>query len=261
MPAATPTSPPSAPAAAAPAPPPRSGDLVDNGAMVRDGLRARSWRIRGLARSTKDVELDELELRGDLAIDGTLVADRGDVEGHLSTAGEARGSGAWRLSGESRFGGALRVGGLVAKGRVDVRGDLASSGPVRLDGSLDVLGGIEAAGFVADGSLTAVGELHSPEFTLVIRDASKVAALRCPRITVTRPTPPWASEPPVLDALEIEGKEVRLAGVTARYVKADRLAIGPGCQISEVDGSIVSQSPRSHVGPQVRSPRPKGLTR
>lgn len=252
---------PAPPAAAPPAPPARSGDLADRGGTVRELVRARSWRIEGPARATKGVDVELLELRGDLAVAGTITADRVDTDGRLSASGAATGTAAWRLLGETRLGGALSVGSLFTKGRLDVRGDLKSVGAVQAEGSLDVLGALSAASLALDGAISATGDVTAPEISLVIRGPSKVANLRGRRIVVHRPAPFWESEPAGLDVLEIEADEVRLAGVTAQYVRADRVTVGPGCQLTRVDGSIVAQSPRSHVGPQSKSPRPKGLSR
>ncbi len=262
-PAPAPPKPPANPAASAPPPPapppPRSGDLSDSGASVRDSVRARSWRIQGRARASKELEVDELHLEGDLAVGGKVIADRCEVKGRLSAAGEGRGTGAWGLDGETRLGGALHVGALAVQGRLDVRGELGVTGALQVAGSLDVQGAVSASSIHLDGSVAATGAVAAPEAAFVIRGPSKLAALHTRRLTVTRPAAPWDSEPPVLDVLEIEAEEARLAGVVARYVKAARISIGPGCRITEIDGAVVAQSPRSHVGPQVKSPRPKGL--
>lgn len=258
--AAAPVAKPPGPATPAP-PPPRAGDVADTGAVVRDRVRARSWRLEGVGRASQDVDVEVLQVQGDLTVGAGIVAERCDCDGRLSAGGAGLGSGAWTLSGETRLGGPLQVGSLTVEGRLDVRGDLVVGGALKSAGSLDVRGGIRAQSIHLDGSLTAGQDVNAPDISLVIRGPSKVPSLRARRIVVARPAPPWASEPPVLDVLEIEGEEVRLAGVTAQYVKADRITVGPGCQLSQVEGKILSQSPRSHVGPQSKSPAPKGLWR
>lgn len=247
--------PPPAPVAAT-----RTGDLSDTGTTVRDGVRGRSWTLRGAGKVSGGIELDRLSVVGDLSVAGAVVADQWDGNGRTTVDGPASGAGAWTLSGESRFGDSVRAASLKASGRLDVRKDLEIAQQFTADGSLDVFGTVRAASFQFRGALDVRGEIRAPTVQIEIRGPSKASAIRGRQVVVDR-SRSLLRDAPTLDVLEIEAEEVRLSGVVAQLVRAARITIGVGCRIAEIDGTIVGRDPKSQVGPQVRSRVPYGLSR
>lgn len=259
--AATPSSTPAA-AAAAPAPPmPRSGDLTDQGAVVRGALRARSWALRGFGKVTGGLDLDLLTVEGDLAVAGPARVDRCESRGHVTIAEATQGTGPWTVRGELRVGAAISVGALTAEGRVDVLGPLTVAQALQGRGTLDVRGDVGAGSVRWQGATRIDGEVRAPSIELAVLGPSAVNILRGDRVQVTRRARPFASDPPVLEVLEIEAKEAVLSGVVAERVRADRVTIGRGCRLAAVDGTIVRRDASSVVGPSRRSHILKGLWR
>lgn len=246
----------------APTPPsPRSGDLRDEGAVVRESVRARSWSLKGWAKVAGAIELDQLSVAGDLAVAGPATIDRCESDGHVTIEGATTGTGPWSVAGEHRFGAAVSVGALTGKGRVDVRGPLSAVEAIDVDGTLDVGGEVRARAVRWRGAARIHGEVRAPEIRITVEGPSSASALRGDRVLVERRGGRLARDPPVLDVLEIEAKEATLTGVAAQYVRADRIVLGPGCRIAQVDGPVVARDPSSIVGPQRRSTNvPKGLT-
>jgi cytoskeletal protein CcmA (bactofilin family) len=224
-------------------------------------VRARSWLLRGQAKVTGSVELDALSVIGDLSVAGAARVDRWESQGRVTVLGEANGTGAWTLSGEQRFGSALTTGSLRSKGRLDVHGALQLQQELSIEGSLDVEGDVTAPTLSWNGAVSISGTVAARSVTATIRGDSKVARIRADRVVVHRASSPFYREPPTLDVLEIEAQEVQLAGVVAQFIRAAKITVGPGCRVSEVDGTVVSVDRGSHVGPQVKSTKWHGLTR
>ncbi|HTT26027.1 MAG TPA: hypothetical protein VMH90_03570, partial [Thermoplasmata archaeon] len=222
---------------------------------------AHRWTLKGRAKVTGPVELDELSVHGDLAIAGPAQVDRWEADGHLTVEGEASGKGPWRCAGEHRFGAGVTVQSLEARGRVDVGGTLQAVQQIAVHGTLDVGGDVRGGAVAWHGAAAITGEVRASSIAITTVGPSKVAALRADTIRVDRPGGRFAANPATLDVLEIEGKDVHLTGVVAQYVKADRITVGPGCRLAQVDGTVVSRDASSHIGPQSRSPKPYGLSR
>jgi cytoskeletal protein CcmA (bactofilin family) len=217
--------------------------------------------LTGRAKVAGAVELDQLTVRGDLSVAGPVTADRWDAVGRTLVEGDGKGTGDWRLHGESRFGGGLSAGSLTVDGRLDVRGGVQVTGGVSVRGSLDVGTDLKTGPLQVDGALSVVGAATATTFRLMVRGPSKADRIKADQVTIDRKSSPFDRDPPVLEVLEIEAQEVHLTGVVAQYVKAPRVTLGPGCRIAQVDGTVVARDPKSHVGPQVRSAPPYGLSR
>ncbi|MCI4340096.1 MAG: hypothetical protein L3J73_02345, partial [Thermoplasmata archaeon] len=110
-----------------------------------------------------------------------------------------------------------------------------------------------------DGRATIEGAVVATEVVGRLRDDSRIGSIRADRVTITRPTRLRGGGR--LNVLTIEAKEVDLEAVHAQHVRAERIALGPGCQIAEVEGTITRRHPSAHVGPASQSAPPHGLTR
>ncbi|MCI4354283.1 MAG: hypothetical protein L3K06_02835, partial [Thermoplasmata archaeon] len=149
---------------------------------------------------------------------------------------------------EIDLGGAIHVGGAV---RAATR--------LRWKGDLEVGGEVAASRVEFDGRATIEGAVVATEVVGRLRDDSRIGSIRADRVTITRPTRLRGGGR--LNVLTIEAKEVDLEAVHAQHVRAERIALGPGCQIAEVEGTITRRHPSAHVGPASQSAPPHGLTR
>ncbi|HEY6238897.1 MAG TPA: hypothetical protein VIZ68_06925, partial [Thermoplasmata archaeon] len=97
------------------------------------------------------------------------------------------------------------------------------------------------------------------DFSGRLAGTSRATTLQADRVVVRRSG--FRGRHATFEVRTIEAKEADLEGVVAEYVRADRIALGPGCQIARIDGEVTRVHASSHVGPVSRSPAPYGLTR
>jgi cytoskeletal protein CcmA (bactofilin family) len=260
----TPTAPPVPPAAVppkAPPPAPLVGDLQDAGTVRRDGVRARSWSAKGGAKILGDVEVETSELAGIISIRGKVRAQRFHLRGTLDAHGAVDIAGPLEVEGTALLAGPVHAGSLNLKGNGKVGADLRVTGNAAWKGRLEVVGEVTAGTVDFEGSLDASGDLVAPTITGRLKGSSRVPNIRSTRLTLTRPgfLPPMQTG--ALTVIRIDASEAHLEGVTAEFVKAEHVTVGPGCHIAAIEGRVVSVHPSSHVGPESRSPRPYGLSR
>ncbi|MCI4348862.1 MAG: hypothetical protein L3J93_01405 [Thermoplasmata archaeon] len=239
--------------------------------MFRESVRARSWRSLGPTKVTGSVEVEDAELTGPASIGGSFTA------AHLRATGTFDADGPVHLTGSSSFTGSVRLGATLDATDLVIEGAVASSGAVRLSGFLRLEGELKApevrAGrIVLAGGLEVSGSMTAELAHLELHHDSTVSLLRASALRVTRHIAfPFNLVPfrvpfigpavPGLTALRIEASEAELEGVTAEFLKADRIVLGPDCHIARVEGTILRQDPKAHVGPESRSPPPHGLSR
>jgi cytoskeletal protein CcmA (bactofilin family) len=269
--------PPPPPGAASPTPPPAPtppllvGVIEDSGVVFRESVRARSWRSLGPTKVTGSVEVEEAELTGPAAIGGSLTAGRLRTTGTLEVDGPAKLTSPSTLTGVARFGSSLDALDLMIRGSLTASGSLRAAGLLRLEGALRAPD-VTAGRLVLDGDLEVSGAVVSDLGYLRLHHASTVGTLKVATLDVARRIAfPFNLVPfrvpfigpvlPHLSALRIEGVDVKLEGVSAEFLKADRIVLGPDCHIAHVEGTIVHQDPKARVGPESRSPPPHGLSR
>jgi cytoskeletal protein CcmA (bactofilin family) len=262
---APPAMPMTPPVASIPAalPTPIAVDLRDSGVAVHDSVRAREWSASGGARVLGSVEVDRAVLLGNVSIGGSIAADRFESSGFLAVFGPARIRSRIQLGGESRWSAVVETSELEVAGRMVVSGPLQVGGLAHVRGTLEVSGAARAGRLVVDGTITVAGLLEAQEVALHLHRASRVQAIRADVVRVTRrkslPIPGAAH--PTLTVERIDAREVELEGVSCEYLKAERIALGPQCHITRLEGSVVARHPSARVGPESRSAPPHGLSR
>ncbi|MGI0131580.1 MAG: hypothetical protein ACREDK_00550 [Thermoplasmata archaeon] len=250
----------SAPNPAAPATRVRVPEVRDLGASRHDAITAQRWVAQGTSKVLGEVDVEEATLHGGIAIRGTLTADRVHLDGYLEVEGPTRVAHQLALAGDARFTSDVRAGEMRGEGSIEVGGPLVVAGTLAWTGHLDVRGDVRAAALRFDGRLTVQGNLYADTVEGTLRGASRVQNILAPSIAIDRHAPLFGAKG-CLDALRIEGREVRLAGVVAQYLRADRASLGPDCHIARLDGTIVRRHASARVGPESTSPRPYGLRR
>jgi cytoskeletal protein CcmA (bactofilin family) len=238
---------------------PRSGDIRDAGAVRRDFVRAQRWSASGAVKILGDVDVDEASLSG-------LSSIRGNVSGGtFSAAGTCDIGGSVTLTGALRGAGTTTVRKGVVAAEIELSGSASISGPiqatglVRWRGVLETTDDLRAGRVEFEGRGAVPGAVVAKEVEGRIRGDSRFGSIQADRVRITRPGRLFGRGQ--LTVLTIEAKDVELEGVEAQHVKAERVALGPGCQIAQVDGTITRQHPSAHVGPASRTPPPYGLMR
>ena len=250
---------PTGPAPTAPPAPPRTGEIHDLGSVRRDSVRAQRWTAKGADKVLGDAEVDLADLSGLVSIRGTLSGGSVTTSGTLDVGGAVRLAGALTAAGTTTLDGDVLVQELLLTGSTAVSGRVEARGRCRWKGSLEVAQGVTAERVEFEGRGAIEGAVRAKEVEGRVRGPSRFGSIVADRVRIHRPTRLFGGGH--LEVLTIEAKDVELEGVHAQYVKAERVAIGAGCQIAQVDGTISRQHPSSHVGPAVRSPTPYGLTR
>ncbi len=255
---ATVTPPPPTPSAP-PAAPARSGEIHDAGAVRRDSVRALRWTSTGASKILGDVEVDDANLAGLISIRGNVTGGSVAASGTLDIGGFVRLTGTFRTSGTTKITQELRAADLDLAGATSVGGAIAATGRARWKGTLETTAGVTADRVEFEGRAAVDGAVVAKTVDGRLRDDSRIGSIAADTVRLVRPTRLFGSGH--LEVLTIEAREAELEGVHAQYVKAEKVILGPGCQVAQVDGTITRQHATSHVGPESKTPRPYGLMR
>jgi cytoskeletal protein CcmA (bactofilin family) len=206
-----------------------------------------------------DVEVDLADLRGLVSVRGSLKAQSVTAHGTLDIGGPVDVSDTLSTEGETTLRASVRAGHVESRGALTIAADLTASRSIRSHGAVRVGGNVTTPRLDFDGRLEVTGGIVVTELSGRITGTSRATTIQAERVVVRRGG--LAGRRATLEVLTIETKEAVLEGVVAEYVRADRIVVGPGCQIARIDGAVTGVHPSSHVGPVSRSPAPYGLTR
>jgi cytoskeletal protein CcmA (bactofilin family) len=251
-----------------PVPPaPLSGSLKLKGASRVPHVRALHWVARGFTKVVGDVEVSTGNVSGSLAVGGRLVARQLDLNGIVLIENEVRISEDLHATGTLRIAAGLSARVAELNGTVEIGGPVAVAELLRWKGSLEVRSDVRADTVMFQGRLDIQGTLTARSISGEIQRLSSVREIRADWVEIRRrkarieipvlPPPQWHE----LAAQRIEAKEVHLSGVRVRYVKADRIFLGPEAHVEYVEGQILQRHKEAHVGPESESPPPPGLSR
>lgn len=251
-----------APAAAAPRAPvvPLTGDLRDVGTALRDAVRARSYTAIGAVKVLGAVEVGSGDVRGSVSIAGRLTAERFRSDGLLDVGASVKVQGDASLKGSTRVLGDLSAGDLRASGEIVVTGALTIDAQAVVVGDLTVTGATTARSLELDGTVQAPGELNCPIIQGRLRGPSRVGAIHAQHVRIVRAGFPFGHRGALL-ADRIEATEVELEAVSVEYLRAERVTLGPHCQVTRLDGEVIRQHRTAVVGPVAYEAPPPGLTR
>jgi cytoskeletal protein CcmA (bactofilin family) len=200
----------------------------------------KSIRITGEAEMGGDVNCQSLHCTGNVLVKGSLSADILRLTGEADIKGDFLLKNA-RTLGNCRVQGKVRAVELLMRGMFAVEGDLDAD-------RLTVKGAAEIGGFLNAGQLEI--QLFGP---------CRIADIGCGTIRVKRSTLQSLKElfkpdgPSELTVGTIEGDRLELSHTNAQIVRGNRIIIGPGCSIEEVEyleSLVVHKS--SRVGRQTK---------
>lgn len=215
----------------------------------------------------------------DLSLDGIGNASGGayrnvKIDGVAGIEGDTT-SAALRVNGVVTFRGNLRTGAVGCSGKLKVEGDLRF-GEAELDGVLTVEGGLggeslrlkgglkvrgacELDSLVADGAFKVGGLLNVGRLDVRLRAAAEAREIGAETILVRRSgsgrlrdwlAPRLAAD---LKAELIEGDELDLEYTVAKRVSGNRVRLGRGCVIGEVEyRDELSVLPGAKIGKEMK---------
>jgi cytoskeletal protein CcmA (bactofilin family) len=235
----------------------------------RDSVRATVWTTTGLAKVQGDVDVDSGVAEGLVSIAGTLAAGSFRARGSLEVVGAADVRGDLALDGTVRFASGLHAGSL------SVRGTLRCGSALRVDRACSTNGALEAPSATAGlfdltGGLELPGELTATATVRArFRADSRIGTIRARRVELHGP--PTNLIPTLWRAVfggaatvhvdRIEAESVELNAVTVGFVRAREIVLGPGAHVTALEGTVTRRHPTSYVGPESRTPPPPGLSR
>ncbi|MCI4336652.1 MAG: polymer-forming cytoskeletal protein [Thermoplasmata archaeon] len=250
---------PTTPTLVPPLPPP-TGDLRDVGAALRDSVRAHSYTAVGAVKILGAFEAGAADLRGTITIGTRFQAERARSDGTLDVAGDLRVQGELSVRGSTRVGGTLAAGDLRASGTLEVGQAVTVEAHAVIHGEVAVHGTLTARSLEFDGTIHASGLIDCPMIQGRLRGPSRLGTIRSQHVRIVRAAFPFGRRGQlVVD--RIEATEVALEGVTCEYLRAERVSLGPDCQVTRVDGQVVRRHRSSVVGPVAWEAPPPGLTR
>jgi len=225
----------------------QANDVKISGTGLISGGDYNKVSISGSAKINGDVKAQEVHNSGTLEaignINSKLVHSSGSmkVEGNLE-ADLVESSGSLKVSGK------MAVKDLEASGSVN--GDLLQGNTVNVSGGLKFAKDVTVKSFSSAGGLEIGGTLNADKIKISINSESKIGSIKGKHIEVKR----------LLDIIfrnsrlntdKIEGDEVSLENVNAKFVKGRTVKLGPNCNIDVVEyKETISVDSGAKVGKQ-----------
>lgn len=241
----------------------------DTGAIRHDTVRAMRWTVAGTCKVTGDATAAEAMVSGLLSVGGRLTVTRMTVHGTLEVLGGTD------VRERAEVDGTFHPRGSVHLASARVAGILRTESDVRVDQELAVDGALEAASLhvaVLDltGTATVPGEIVATgRIRASFRGDSSLGPIQAREVTLKGPPPGLV--PSLMRKVfggnahvqidRVEADRVELEAVNVSLVRSKEIVLGPGSQVTEIEGTIVRQHPTARVGPESRSRPPHGLSR
>ena len=244
--------------------PERASTVTDRKAARHERVRAELWTSRGTTKVIGEVDVGRADLRGSVAVGGSLRAERVTAYGWLEVVGAVEVRALLGVDGE------LRAGSTVRAGEGIVRGSLRSAGALLVDAGLRVVGAVRCPSIAAvtltlEGDLEIPGMLRASIVSLALRDGSRLGSVAGATVRVRARAPGGVASllgrPPTVEIGRIEADHVEIEGVDVGFVHANEVVLGPGAHVTTLEGRVVRQHRSSRVGPESRTAPPPGLSR
>ncbi|MBX5437120.1 MAG: polymer-forming cytoskeletal protein [Alicyclobacillaceae bacterium] len=136
------------------------------------------------------------------------------------------------VSGKCQVRGRIRAARVTIEGKCDVRGDIEAES-IQVSGWLTVRGNLAADRLVGHGLLRVEGLVNADEVDL--RGPGRIREVGGGRVSIDCHRPVWLRWLNGFRADTVEGDDVRLVGVHARWVRGDTIDIGSGCRVDRVE--------------------------
>jgi cytoskeletal protein CcmA (bactofilin family) len=226
-----------------------ANDLKISGSGQINGGEYNKVSISGSAKVNGDVKAQEIRNSGSLDAVGNISSKLVHSSGSLKIDGNLEGD-LVESSGSLKVTGKMQVKDLEASGSVN--GDILQGETVNVSGGFKFLKDITVKSFSSSGGLDIGGTLNADKIRISISGDSKIGSIKGKSIEIKR----------VLDIIfrnsrlntdRIEGDEVAVENVNAKFVKGRTVKIGPNCNIDAVEyKETISVDSGAKVGKQVK---------
>lgn len=257
---ATPPAAASAPTALSPAttPSPAAPLVEDHGPVRHAQLRAVRWAVKGETKVLGNAEAQDVDISGVVTIGGGLTAAAVRSDGTVEVGGRAEVAGAWTAAGNVRVGDSLTAGSIDARGPIRVGKDLTVRGSLASRVRLEVGGDLKTGSARLEGHLTATGAVDVAELDANLEAASRLGRVTGRSVRVRRGGRVGSGLRVTIDRVEAE--HVELAGVEAEFVRANAAVLGADTRVTRLECDTVRRHRTAIIGPESRTPRPRGLS-
>jgi cytoskeletal protein CcmA (bactofilin family) len=218
-------------------------DLTMNGSGSSSGGMFQKVKINGDATISNDLDCIELRVNGTNRIMGNVIAKHIKVNGMSVIEGSVD-SETLNINGQIDIGGDLSVRQLKIHGKSDIGGNLTGD-RLEVGGEITVQMDCEAETFNAKGAFTIGGLLNAGNIEIHLYGPCKVREIGGETIQI-KSTGFGFSIQKIIQSLfpnfekrltvdTIEGDDIYLENTTAKYVRGNRVTIGPGCEITSIE--------------------------
>jgi cytoskeletal protein CcmA (bactofilin family) len=203
---------------------------ISGSAKVNGDVKAQEIRNSGSLDAVGNISSKLVHSSGSLKIEGNLEADLVESSGTLKVSGK------------------MQVKDLEASGSVN--GDIIQGNTVNVSGGFKVPRDVTVKSFSSSGGLDIGGVLNADKIKISINGDSKIGSIKGKSIEIKR----------LLDIIfrnsrlntdRIEGDEVALENVNAKFVKGRTVKLGSNCNIDVVEyKETISVDSGAKVGKQ-----------
>ncbi len=239
---------------------PRKGSVSIAGAGKVAGGEYHTVKISGSGRVEGDLVAEELRISGAGKVEGTTRAREIVVSGAGRFEGPVEAE-TFQCSGACKVEAGLQAKEARIAGTFKVEGNVKAH-YFRSGGVLKVEGDLEAEVVSLAGIVTVTGLLSADRVEMKLEGTSYVREIGGGVIEVRRTRHrglleelgiPFFRRQGTLQAVSIEGDEVRLEGTQAKLVRGKVVSIGPGCRVERVEyEESLEVDPDAHVGEEVK---------
>ncbi len=218
-------------------------DLKISGASVSTGGEYKDVRVSGASKITSDITCETMKISGAITMDGNVKAESCKVAGACKVNGSID-SKEIKISGGSKIMGSLNGKEISLSGGIKV-GESIKSTYLRLAGEIKVGGDIECEYFNLEGGITSGGVVNCETCELNLATPSEMNELVGAKITVKETNGNvggllktiFGKGTGTLKVNVIEGDEIYLENTTCENVRGQRVTLGPGCKIVNIEYS------------------------
>ncbi|GAB6927518.1 polymer-forming cytoskeletal protein [Paenibacillus sp. JCM 10914] len=228
-------------------------DMKIAGAGSASGGYYNKVRIDGAGRVDGDVDCESFVINGSANVSGSVATQSMVVNGSGSVKGSLQ-SEDLEVAGNLNIKGNLRSRSIGIDGHTSVKGD-SESESLEVNGNLRVHGDVRSEKATFNGLFNIDGRLHVGSAHIQVLGRSIAREIVGDRITVRRKGQRFWDMLSInlrgnrLEARVIEGDVLDLEYVEADIVRGNRVILGKGCQVRQVEyRDEYNQHPEAEVG-------------
>lgn len=211
-------------------------DLVIAGAGHASGGLYNIVKVSGTGKLFGDIDCRDFNIQGNATIEGNVKAETAHISGRLHTKGALHAD-EIKISGSVAVGGNIECKVVRFHGHGNVKGAVNAE-EIYIHGETNIAEGCAAEVFDARGIFTVGGLLNAGSVRVKLYGYCQANEIGGDSIEVKQAGVPFLKKlfsRIGLKAGTIEGDEIYLEHTSAKMVRGNKVTIGPGCVIEQVE--------------------------